>query len=75
MPLFWPIFADAILLAVCGGLKLLRTQKAYFERRTTALPYLRLFQSIVTNDLSDIVQNADLQEWKEIKGRRVCESR
>ncbi|THU78208.1 hypothetical protein K435DRAFT_888813 [Dendrothele bispora CBS 962.96] len=27
---------------------------------------LRLFQSIVTNDLIDIVQNADLQEWQEI---------
>ena len=60
-------FADAILLAVRGGPELLqRTQKAYFERRTTSLPYLRLFQSVVTNDLSDIVQNADLQEWQEI---------
>ncbi|GLB39367.1 putative steroid receptor RNA activator (SRA1) [Lyophyllum shimeji] len=60
-------FADAILLAVRGGPELLqRTQKAYFERRTTSIPYLRLFQSIVTNDLSDIVQNADLQEWQEI---------
>ncbi|KAI0634701.1 hypothetical protein C8Q77DRAFT_1103589 [Trametes polyzona] len=60
-------FADAILLAVKGGQELLaRTQKAYFERRTTQLPYLRLFQSIVTNDLDDIVQNADLQEWQEI---------
>ncbi|KAI4524793.1 hypothetical protein K525DRAFT_262233 [Schizophyllum commune Loenen D] len=44
-------FADAILLA--------KTQKAYFEKRTAALPYLRLFQSIVSNDLSDI-------EWQEI---------
>ncbi|KAF9460284.1 hypothetical protein BDZ94DRAFT_1223438 [Collybia nuda] len=60
-------YADAILLAVRGGSDLLqRTQKAYFERRTTELPYLRLFQSIVTNDLCDIVQNADLQEWREI---------
>ncbi|KAI0654852.1 hypothetical protein C8Q70DRAFT_924945 [Cubamyces menziesii] len=60
-------FADAILLAVKGGPELLaRTQKAYFERRTTQLPYLRLFQSIVTDDLDDIVQNADLQEWQEI---------
>ncbi|EIW51602.1 uncharacterized protein TRAVEDRAFT_176166 [Trametes versicolor FP-101664 SS1] len=60
-------FADAILLAVKGGQELLaRTQKAYFERRTVQLPYLRLFQSIVTNDLDDIVQNADLQEWQEI---------
>jgi protein transport protein SEC31 len=56
-------FADAILLAV----KLLaRTQKAYFQRRTTSSPYLRLFQSIVTDDLSDIVQNADLQDWQDV---------
>lgn len=60
-------FADAILLAVRGGEDLLhRTQKTYFERRTSALPYLRLFQSIVSDDLSDIVQNADLSEWQEI---------
>ncbi|KAF4616865.1 hypothetical protein D9613_008912 [Agrocybe pediades] len=60
-------FADAILLAVRGETDLLqRTQKAYFERQTTTQPYLRLFQSIVSNDLSDIVQNADLHEWREI---------
>lgn len=60
-------FADAILLAVRGGPELLqRTQKAYFERRTTSLPSLRLFQSIIINDLNDVVQNADLQEWREI---------
>ncbi|TDL22025.1 hypothetical protein BD410DRAFT_276586 [Rickenella mellea] len=60
-------YADAILLSVKGGPELLaRTQKAYFEKRTTALPYLRVFQSVVTNDLADIVQNADLQEWREI---------
>jgi protein transport protein SEC31 len=59
-------YADGILLAARGGEDLLqRTQKAYFERRTIALPYLCLFQSIVTNDLADIVQNADLQEWQE----------
>src|SRR5262245_2820961 len=34
-------FADAILLAVKGGPELLQcTQKAYFEHRTTHLPYL-----------------------------------
>ena len=60
-------YADAILLAVKGGSELLaRTQKAYFQRRSTLSPYLRLFQSIVTDDLSDIVQNADLQDWQEI---------
>ncbi|KAF8550015.1 hypothetical protein OG21DRAFT_1488102 [Imleria badia] len=60
-------YADALLLAIKGGNDLLqRTQKAYFERQTTEHPYLRLFQSIVTNDLDDIVQNADLSEWAEV---------
>ncbi|PWZ01867.1 hypothetical protein BCV70DRAFT_185434 [Testicularia cyperi] len=60
-------FADALLLAIRGGEELLaRTQKAYFEKRTAQLPYLRLFQSVVSDDLADIVQNADLGEWQEI---------
>jgi protein transport protein SEC31 len=60
-------FADALVLAVRGGPDLLaKTQQAYFEKRTTALPYLRLFQSIVSEDLSDVVQNADLTEWQEV---------
>ncbi|CEH14651.1 wd40 repeat-like protein [Ceraceosorus bombacis] len=60
-------FADALLLAARGGPDLLaRTQKTYFERRTTQLPYLRLFQSIVSDDLTDVVQNADLADWQEI---------
>ncbi|TIB65666.1 hypothetical protein E3P78_00539 [Wallemia ichthyophaga] len=60
-------YADAILLAVKGGAELLaKTQKSYFQRQMIHLPYLRLFQSIVSDDLSDIVQNADLGEWQEI---------
>jgi protein transport protein SEC31 len=60
-------FADAILLAVRGSPDLLqRTQKAYFDCRAAQIPSLRLFQSIVTNDLGDVVQNADLQEWRDI---------
>ncbi|KAF8878677.1 hypothetical protein CPB84DRAFT_1852312 [Gymnopilus junonius] len=61
-------FADAILLAARSGPELLqRTQKAYFERRAgTGQAYLRLLQSIVSGDLGDIVQNADLEEWREI---------
>jgi hypothetical protein len=60
-------FSDAILLAAKGGPELLKkTQAAYFERRTISLPYLRLFQSIVGNDLANIVQNADLKEWQVI---------
>ena len=60
-------YVDAILLAVKRGPELLNnTQKAYFEKHTANLPYLRLFWFIVTEDLADIVQNADLQEWMEI---------
>ena len=37
-------FADAILFAVRSSPELLaRTQKSYFERRMTTVPYLRLF--------------------------------
>ncbi|WVQ75849.1 hypothetical protein IAR50_005482 [Cryptococcus sp. DSM 104548] len=58
-------FADALLLAVRGGPDLLHsTQNAYFAQQTTSRPFLRVFQSIVTEDLLDIVQNADLSEWK-----------
>ena len=60
-------YADALLLAIKGGDDLLqRTQKAYFESQTTEHPYLRLFQSIITHDLDDVVQNADLAEWAEV---------
>lgn len=60
-------YADALLLAIKGGEDLLqRTQKAYFSRRITDHSYVRLFESIVTNDLADVVQNADLAEWAEI---------
>lgn len=60
-------YADAILLAVRGGPELLqKAQKAYFEKQTVNLPYLRLYQSIVLDDLADVVQNADLSEWQEI---------
>ena len=58
-------FADALLLAVRGGPDLLQsTQKAYFARQTASRPFLRVYQSIVTEDLADIVQNTDLDEWK-----------
>ncbi|KAF9060249.1 hypothetical protein BDP27DRAFT_1430284 [Rhodocollybia butyracea] len=74
-------FADALLLAVRGGPALLaETQKAYFDyerQRTLASasrfrnkakpkPYLRLYESIVAGDLEDVVQNAELAEWREV---------
>lgn len=60
-------WADALLLGVKGGPELLqRAQKAYFEKQTINHPYLRLYQSIVLDDLVDVVQNAELSEWQEI---------
>ena len=54
-------YADAILLTVKGSPELLNnTQKAYFEKGMVNLLHLRLFQLIITKDLADIVQNADL---------------
>ncbi|RXW21982.1 hypothetical protein EST38_g3860 [Candolleomyces aberdarensis] len=71
-------FADAILFAVRGGPELLaKTQKAYFDRvlvlqqqpgkkAQKAAGYLRLFESVVTDDLEDVVQNVELKEWREV---------
>ncbi|PKY23363.1 WD40 repeat-like protein [Rhizophagus irregularis] len=59
--------SDAVLLAGCGGPELLqKTRKIYFEKKASNVPYLRLLQSIVSEDLSDIVYNADLSEWQEV---------
>ncbi|GBB98444.1 hypothetical protein RclHR1_03230002 [Rhizophagus clarus] len=59
--------SDAVLLAGCGGPELLqKTRKIYFEKKASNVPYLRLLQSIVSEDLSDIVYNADLTEWQEV---------
>ncbi|CAG8581830.1 14518_t:CDS:10 [Ambispora leptoticha] len=59
--------SEALVLAGFGGPELLqRTQNIYFERCVSTVPYLRLLQSIVSGDLSDIVYNADLSEWQEV---------
>lgn len=60
-------FADALVLATRAGDELLvKTQRAYFKRHASRLPYLRLLQSIIMEDLSDVVLYADLSEWQEI---------
>ncbi|KAK9729369.1 protein transport protein S31 [Basidiobolus ranarum] len=59
--------SDALILAVCGGPELLsRTQEAYFVRMSKTTPYIRVLQSVITGDLTDVVENADLSEWNEI---------
>ncbi|KAG2235682.1 hypothetical protein INT48_008558, partial [Thamnidium elegans] len=57
-------FADALMIAMCGGSDLLtRTQNTYFESQTKKFAYLRLLQGIVEDDLSAIVRDADLKDW------------
>ncbi|GAA5998138.1 hypothetical protein JCM5350_005903, partial [Sporobolomyces pararoseus] len=66
-------FADALLFALRGGSELLaQTQSTYFARAQQNSPnsgstaYLRILESVTMNDLSDIVQNADLADWIEV---------
>ncbi|KAJ7743820.1 hypothetical protein B0H16DRAFT_1858506 [Mycena metata] len=63
-------YADAILLAVRGGPALLRrTQDAYFAstlQQGGNGGSGRVLQAVVNADLSDVVRNADVKEWKEV---------
>ncbi|KAJ2830277.1 protein transport protein S31 [Coemansia furcata] len=60
-------FADALILAPYGSPELAqRVQKQYFAKRAQQAPYVRLLHAIATNDLSDVVANADLAEWDEV---------
>ncbi|KAJ7714576.1 hypothetical protein DFH07DRAFT_374457 [Mycena maculata] len=64
-------FADAILLAVRGGPALLRrTQDAYFASTLAQQGGNggsgRVLQAVVNADLSDVVRNADVKEWREV---------
>ncbi|XP_074855888.1 protein transport protein Sec31B isoform X2 [Carettochelys insculpta] len=57
-------FADAIILAVAGGEKLLReTQRRYFAKRKTEIS--QLLSSIVQQKWSEVVCSCALQSWKE----------
>ncbi|ORX82954.1 WD40 repeat-like protein [Basidiobolus meristosporus CBS 931.73] len=59
--------SDALVLAICGGGDLLvRTQQAYFEQKSQSTPYIRILRSVISGDLDDIVENADIGEWDEI---------
>lgn len=60
-------FADALVLATrVGDELLLKTQRAFFKRHASRVPYLRLLKSIVLEDLQDVVLHADLADWQEL---------
>ncbi|BGP28314.1 protein transport protein S31 [Rhodotorula toruloides] len=60
-------YADALLFALQSGSPdlLASAQKAYFARCAIDKPYLRILESVVQNDLVDVVQNVDLSDWRE----------
>ncbi|KAJ3137537.1 protein transport protein S31 [Geranomyces variabilis] len=63
--------ADAMMLAVSGGSELLlRTQQEYFRRQKKEKTYIRVLQSVVGGDLTDVVENGQLEGreggWKDI---------
>ena len=59
-------YADVILLCEGDPELLSNPQKVYFEKSIVNLPYLQLSHSITAENLADIIQNVDLQEWIEI---------
>ncbi|GAA6000052.1 uncharacterized protein JCM10292_003600 [Rhodotorula paludigena] len=60
-------YADALLFALQSGSPdlLASAQRAYFARQAAQQPYLRVLESVVANDLADVVQNAELADWQE----------
>ena len=62
---------DALILAMCGGRRLLsKTRATYFSRKLASTdvtaPYLRLLRDVSSNDLLAIVREADLADWRNI---------
>ncbi|OMH85457.1 Protein transport protein sec31 [Zancudomyces culisetae] len=60
-------FADALVLAACGGPELAqKAQQAYFASRGEAAGYVRVLYNVFNSDLNDAVQNSALDEWEEV---------
>lgn len=58
--------ADALMIANCGGPKLMeKAQAAYLSKKVDGPSYLRLLASVIGKNLWDVVYNADLANWKE----------
>lgn len=60
-------YADALILAMCGGPDLLnRAKKEVFRLRRDEASYVRLLENVIEGNFLDVVQNADLAEWQKI---------
>ena len=59
--------SDAIIVAICGGKACIeKAQAAYFSKKSRGPNYMRLLASVVGKNLWDVVDNADLSNWKEV---------
>ncbi|ORY80819.1 hypothetical protein BCR37DRAFT_380593 [Protomyces lactucae-debilis] len=56
--------SDAFMLALCGEeADRAKVQKAYFAK--TQVPYKRLLSNVIAHNLTDVIEYAELEDWKE----------
>ncbi|KAL1902198.1 protein transport protein S31 [Ceratocystis pirilliformis] len=59
-------WADAFLIANCGGAVLAQKVQAQYLADQEGKPsYIRLLNSVIAKNLWDVVHNADLDDWKQ----------
>lgn len=59
-------FADALVLASCGGAELWqKTQTEYFARESERRPYLSLVSAVINDQLNELVIASDPANWRE----------
>lgn len=59
-------FADALMLAACGGGELwVKTQERYLASESSKRPFLNLVSGIIRNQLDELVVNSDTSTWQE----------
>ncbi|KAK9479297.1 hypothetical protein V1514DRAFT_328986 [Lipomyces japonicus] len=60
--------SDAFILALSGGDDACRkkVQDAYFKKNADGPSYIRVLSSVTTKNLTDLVENADISNWKQV---------
>eukprot|EP00615_Pteridomonas_danica_P011892 CAMPEP_0114343358 /NCGR_PEP_ID=MMETSP0101-20121206/10544_1 /TAXON_ID=38822 ORGANISM="Pteridomonas danica, Strain PT" /NCGR_SAMPLE_ID=MMETSP0101 /ASSEMBLY_ACC=CAM_ASM_000211 /LENGTH=1181 /DNA_ID=CAMNT_0001478035 /DNA_START=71 /DNA_END=3616 /DNA_ORIENTATION=- len=59
-------YADALLLASCGGAELWdQTRRRFFETESINRPYLHIVKAVINSQLSELVESSDLSNWKQ----------
>ena len=59
-------YADALVLASCGGGDLWsKTQAIYFEHESSKRPFLSIVNSVIHNQLGELVAQSDPDRWQE----------